>query len=67
MEYCCKGLYTIKRIKEWREKNINDLSFRRGYEVGSMFVKRIWYEETLTLRFPAILLITLAYFYSQSR
>ncbi|VDN86494.1 unnamed protein product [Brugia pahangi] len=87
MEYCCKGLYTIKDIQKWRETHINDISFRRfiaflhiipfilglysnfyflgGYEVGSMFVKRIWYEETLKLRFPAILLITLAYFYSQ--
>lgn len=40
--------------------------FLGGYEVGSMFFQRIWIEETLTLRFPAILLITLAYFYSQS-
>lgn len=39
--------------------------FLGGFEVGSMFVTRIWYEETLALRFPAILLITLAYFYSQ--
>lgn len=39
--------------------------FLGGYEVGSMFATRIWFEETLTLRFPAILLITLAYFYSQ--
>ncbi|CAG9532238.1 unnamed protein product [Cercopithifilaria johnstoni] len=39
--------------------------FLGGLEVGSMFVERIWYEETVALRFPAILLITLAYFYSQ--
>ncbi|VBB34590.1 unnamed protein product, partial [Acanthocheilonema viteae] len=87
MEYGCKGLYGIKEIREWREKYITDIAFRRiiaclhiipfvlglysnfyflgGFEVGSMFVERIWYEETLTLRFPAILLITLAYFYSQ--
>ncbi|EFO12453.1 hypothetical protein LOAG_16080, partial [Loa loa] len=87
MEYCSKGLYTIKGIHEWRKMHINDRAFRRiiacfhiipfvlgiysnfyflgGFEVGSMFVTRIWYEETLTLRFPAILLLTLAYFYAQ--
>lgn len=39
--------------------------FLGGSEVGSIFVDRIWYEETITLRFPAFFLLTLAYFYSQ--
>ncbi|VDM94875.1 unnamed protein product [Thelazia callipaeda] len=39
--------------------------FLGGSEVGYMFVLRIWLEETLTLRYPAIFLITLAYAHSQ--
>uniref|UniRef100_A0A915PVF1 Acyltransferase 3 domain-containing protein n=1 Tax=Setaria digitata TaxID=48799 RepID=A0A915PVF1_9BILA len=87
IEYGGKGIYSVKEVKEWRERNISDCAFRRivacllvvpfvlglysnfyflgGYEVGQMYVNRIWYEETLTLRYPAIILLTLAYFYAQ--
>ncbi|VDK29805.1 unnamed protein product [Gongylonema pulchrum] len=39
--------------------------FLGGSQVGYMFVQRIWNEETLTLRYPFFLLITLGYFYAQ--
>lgn len=39
--------------------------FLAGSQVGYLFVERIWNEETITLRYPALLLITLAYFYAQ--
>ncbi|CAJ0931870.1 unnamed protein product, partial [Mesorhabditis belari] len=40
--------------------------FLGGSEVGALFVKRIWDEETLTLQYPFFLLISLGYFYVQT-
>uniref|UniRef100_A0A0N5AAP6 MBOAT family protein n=1 Tax=Syphacia muris TaxID=451379 RepID=A0A0N5AAP6_9BILA len=39
--------------------------FLGGETVGKMFVQRIWYEETLTMRYPAIILLLLGYFFAQ--
>jgi hypothetical protein len=39
--------------------------FLGGSQVGQMFVQRIFWEETWTLRWPFFLLITLGYFYMQ--
>ncbi|KAK5984165.1 hypothetical protein GCK32_021211 [Trichostrongylus colubriformis] len=42
----------------------SNLYFLGGSQVGAMFVKRIWDEETIPLRWPAMLLFTLGYCYS---
>ena len=39
--------------------------FLGGSQVGQMFVRRIFWEETWTLRWPFFLLITIGYFYMQ--
>ena len=39
--------------------------FLGGSQIGQMFVQRIFWEETYTLRWPFFLLITLGYFYMQ--
>ncbi|KAI1726701.1 MBOAT, membrane-bound o-acyltransferase family domain-containing protein [Ditylenchus destructor] len=39
--------------------------FLGGSEIGWLFVKRIFLEETVTLRWPFFLLITIGYFYMQ--
>uniref|UniRef100_A0A7E4W0H9 MBOAT family protein n=1 Tax=Panagrellus redivivus TaxID=6233 RepID=A0A7E4W0H9_PANRE len=87
LEYGAKGIYSIKAVQNWREKNISDENFRRilgvlqivcfafglysnfyflgGSQVGQMFVQRIFWEETYTLRWPFFLLITCGYFYTQ--
>lgn len=39
--------------------------FLGGSQVGYLFVQRIWNEETLTLRYPLFILLTLGYFYTQ--
>ena len=87
MEQVCKGIYAIRGVHEWRERNIGALTFRRlccvthmvpyafalysifyflaGSEAGAVFVERILVQETLTFRWPFMLLWLSAYVYAQ--
>ncbi|EYC07479.1 hypothetical protein Y032_0070g455 [Ancylostoma ceylanicum] len=86
LEMSAKSLYAVDSFRNWRERKISDVNFRRilaplhivpfafglysniyflgGSEVGALFVKKIWEEETVPIRWPFILLITLGYFNS---
>ncbi|KJH47258.1 MBOAT family protein [Dictyocaulus viviparus] len=43
----------------------SNIYFLGGSDVGALFVKRFYEEDTVTLRWPLFLLLTLGYFYSE--
>ncbi|RCN28726.1 hypothetical protein ANCCAN_25529 [Ancylostoma caninum] len=72
LEMSAKSLYAMESFRNWRERTISDVNFRRilaplhivpfafglysniyflgGSEVGALFVKKIWEEETVPIR-----------------